>query len=133
MRPSTLAAIIVALAVLVVGMPKLLDAGEPRNRADAAEETREALQAYRASLQDELDRLGERLAELEDKARAGLADARPETKERLEKLRQEHTAARRALDDLSAEAERAWDGIRSRMDRVIDDLQRKHDGASASP
>lgn len=120
----------VLLVSMVVAFDAAADAPKGASRSDAAEETREALGAYREALEDELRTLEQGIEKLEDKAKAAVADARPETKERLRKLREEHAAAQKKLDELGEEANRVWEGIKARMDRIVDDLKRDHESAS---
>jgi hypothetical protein len=42
----------------------------------------------------------------------------------------QHAEAQKKLDEPGAEGNRVWDGVRARMDRVVDDLRREDDSAS---
>lgn len=105
--------------------------GKAGSRAEAARETREALEAYRRVLQEELDRLGERLAALEEQVRKSIRGATPEIRRRLEQLREQHAAAQRRLHELGDEGAQLWEDLRARMNRVVDELRREQEKAPA--
>ena len=89
--------------------------GSGDGRAKAAEETREALRAYRQALESEVRQL------------EGWCETANEG------LRDEREAARRKLDQLADEATHLWDRARDRMDSVVDDLKRKYGEARSKP
>jgi len=109
-RTLTAAGLAVAVLGVAAATAPAQDA-DPRSRA--ARETREALEAYRQVLEDELRRLKEWFDRATD----------PETRDRLRRAREE---AERQLDRLTDEAAKAWESIRSRMDVVVDDVRREH-------
>jgi predicted nucleic acid-binding Zn-ribbon protein len=130
MKRQVIVAVVVAAALLGSTHAGLAD--ETRSRSDAGKETREALAAYRRALERELQQLDRRAEELEQRAKAAMKDLQPEAKQRLERLREEHAAARRQLNRLGDEAAQLWDGLKNRMDAVVDDLRRRYDDTSGT-
>lgn len=116
MRRAESMAIAGVLALVLVSIPLSAAAQGGDQRDKAAEETREALDAYRDVLADEIRRLREWL----DDAVARATDS--ETKQRLEAARE---AAEKRLDRLADEARKTWEDVRARMDAVVDDLERE--------
>lgn len=112
----------VAASVVLAGLPGMASAESDAtsSRRRAAEETREALSAYQRALEDELAQAERWLEGTKEKAEKEWA---PEARE---KLREQRDRARRDLERLTEEAQRAWESIRARMDRLVDDVKREH-------
>ena len=109
----------IALVVLLFLAPTSALAGQDTSgRSKAAEESREALSAYRKALERELQDLESRAAE---NPPGGT------------KLRDERAIAKKQLEELSREAGHMWESLRSRMDSVVDNVKRQHGDGQARP
>jgi hypothetical protein len=106
------------LAIAFSIMPAATADDRPGSRAKAAQETREALKAYRDALQDELRQL-ESWAKTVPPAGG-------------EKLREEREIAKKKLEALADEAKHTWESIRARMDSVVEDMKRQEGQARAA-
>jgi len=115
------------------------DAALPEVSARGAEETApqgseatnpafEERRAYEARLREQLDEIGQEIADLRETAKESGGEALAATADVLESARQQASAKLDALHDAS---EDRWRDLRDDLDRSIDDLERRYDEAAA--
>jgi len=92
---------------------------------------REKKEGYTKSAREELDKLNERMSELEKQVREAAEERRPELERRLEQLKQQTEFARRRFRQLSDASADAWEEMRRGMDEALKDLKQGLDEAGA--
>ena len=107
-----------ALAALLFAPGIATAADTDTARAHAKEKTQEALRAYGQALEEELRQLDGWAKTLGPPGG--------------DKLRDERAVAEEKIRQLTEEADRMWESLRTRMDAVVDDLKRRHQEARAA-
>jgi TolA-binding protein len=130
-RTLGLAAAAVALLAAGCGNPESDSAGESRVREEARELVaalsdygREQREEVTARLEDTLDDVDARIAELERQMRQGMDDAsdtaKRETQEALDDLQARRRDLADRLQDLEQASAEAWDDVRSRTAEALE-------------
>lgn len=82
---------------------------------------------YQRKMRDALERVDDRIDELEDRAREGGAEARARVRDQVQELKQKRTELSNRLEKGRPATEDAWNEVKSGVSRAADDLQRALD------